>query len=313
MTSIGDLRFLKWIPPVLIAATTLIGLEIIRKVGLEPREMSADPNSLSQLPWLLSPQSRPSQLVAQTETRLAWEISVAIVTVLFGCSIGVGFWVPRSVLPNSTWKWWRNISVLGLIAAVLIVLYLSLSKSLFSNAAAEEILVRGGSAAMRRIIDLSDFLFFFIAPLFLAFAATSVLYSRELKEDAEFNYSQQLEGLKLILIVGAAMLVSGMLEVSAFYSMGQPLLDITDKGTYSGMAKSFSAICGVYFSFTLILIYVPASYILQCSISQQQRASWRQEKTLGWQEPIVRIIAIFSPILAGLPLGDWFQTLIKNH
>jgi hypothetical protein len=146
------------------------------------------------------------------------------------------------------------------------------------------------------------------ACLGLSAAAAAVLHTRipAFGEQRGRILTRGHKNLDLLLYVGAALLVSGILEVRAFYSWGEAYLSPDEGKLCLEAAGRVSPVAGGFFSFVLALIYLPASYVLDRAFEELPRPKSDIEPKDGgnWPSTFFRIAAILAPIIAGSPLND---------
>jgi len=165
-----------------------------------------------------------------------------------------------------------------------------------------------------------------IVPCIVLLAASSTLApSLEKDNDKLAHLTSQMRHLKGVLNAGSALLVGGILHMSAWLRWPAGLLlDSTEQSALSGATLSVTMFWGATFTLMLITTYGPAAGYLSSQArsfaEQAQRAGtiqdpqrWLQDNhfsiTLGDQLP--QISVILGPVLAG-PLGSFLMSHVSS-
>ncbi|WP_454061182.1 hypothetical protein [Candidatus Nitrospira salsa] len=165
-----------------------------------------------------------------------------------------------------------------------------------------------------------------IVPCIVLLAASSTLAPSSEKDGDELKHlTTQMRHLKGVLNAGSALLVGGILHMSAWLRWPAGLLlDPTEQSALSGATLSVTMFWGATFTLMLITTYGPAAGYLSSKArnfaEQAQRAGtiqdpqrWLQDNhfsiTLGDQLP--QISVILGPVLAG-PLGSFLMSHVSS-
>ena len=165
-----------------------------------------------------------------------------------------------------------------------------------------------------------------IVPCIILLAASSTLApSLELNRDTLMHLTTQMRHLKGVLNAGSALLVAGILHMSAWLRWPVGLLsDTTEQTALSGAVLAIIMFWGATFTLMLITTYGPAASYLSSQArnyaEQAHRAGtihdpqkWLHDNhfsiTLGEQLP--QISVILGPVLAG-PLGSFLMSHVSS-
>jgi len=165
-----------------------------------------------------------------------------------------------------------------------------------------------------------------IIPCIVLLAASSTLApSLERNHDHLAHLTTQMRHLKGVLNAGSAILVGGILHMSAWLHWPADLLsDPTEQSALSGAVLSVTMFWGATFTLMLITTYGPATSYLSSQArnfaEQARRAGTIQDPrqwlhdnhfsiTLGEQLP--QISVILGPVLAG-PIGSFLMSHVSS-
>lgn len=162
-----------------------------------------------------------------------------------------------------------------------------------------------------------------IVPCILLLAAASTLApSPKQTDDVLAHLTTQMRHLKGVINMGSALLVSGILHMSAWLRWPTGLLsDPLEQSALSGAVLAITMFWGTTFTLVLISTYGPAASYLseQARILAEQEETikdpqqWLQDNhfsvTLGEQLP--QISAILGPVLAG-PVGSFLMSHVST-
>ncbi len=165
-----------------------------------------------------------------------------------------------------------------------------------------------------------------IVPCIVLLAASSTLAPSPKQNQGGLAYlTKQMQYLKGVLNVGSALLVGGILHMSAWIRWPTGLLsDPVEQSALSGAVLAVTMFWGATFTLMLITTYGPAASYLSRQArklaEQAQQAGtikdpqrWLQDNhfsvTLGEQLP--QISAILGPVLAG-PIGSFLMSHVST-
>ncbi len=165
-----------------------------------------------------------------------------------------------------------------------------------------------------------------VVPCFVLLAASSTLAPSSQKAGGELTHlTTQMRHLKGVLNAGSALLVGGILQMSAWLRWPAGLLsDPTEQAALSGAVLSIIMFWGATFTLMLITTYGPAaSYLSMQARNYAEKARragtiqdperWLHDNhfsiTLGEQLP--QISVILGPVLAG-PIGSFLMSHVSS-
>ncbi len=147
--------------------------------------------------------------------------------------------------------------------------------------------------------------------LSLAAAACAILWKRDVNKLLdEADLKRRINLLRPVLYVGAAVLILGVIRLSATHGWAvsylPPNKDITT--TVSSLTSGIIGSLGTTYTLVIAGIYLPAILILRSRLNDVAPG---QTDSSGWIKLVPKVIAIIGPFLAG-PLGKLLINLANS-
>jgi hypothetical protein len=173
----------------------------------------------------------------------------------------------------------------------------------------------------KRFLALFPALAFAGAALVLVAACTTLAPATGAEGEAE-HLRRQVTRLRSVLYLGAALLVAGTVQNAAMHEIPVALTNGPQAQDLSKLARTVCAATGTFWTLLLTAVYVPCAVVLRSratelasrenpSSSPADRDDWLAKRDLNasFGQGLRNVVAMLSPLLAGLPTSALLQAL----
>ena len=273
----------------------------------------------------MSALARPDGFHAESAAavaRIAWAVTSAVfILVWVAVSAGAIGLVATPIVPGAErWRW--VVATFALLATIPI---LANQERTLSIAGLIPVLLASFDALElehgRQFMTLFPGLAFSGAAIVL-FAACTTLAEPERCDDEAEHLRRQIERLRTVLYLGAALLVTGTVQNTAMHEIPVALTADPQAADLGRIARAVCAATGTFWTLLLATVYAPCAVVLRRRAAELARranpsqgvaeqAAWlaKHDLRLSFGQGVQRVIAVLSPLLAGLPTSMLLQAL----
>ncbi len=246
----------------------------------------------------------PELYVRTLHSCATWELScfaLCLMVAIVGITAVILTWksLPE---PRRRWGWtWAGFG--GLIAVLTAKSIMGHGRG-FDGAEAVLAIVASGNTIVRSLISAFNIVVILACPFLVAGAAVALLHAPAANsvDAAKAEISKRINYLNLLLYLSAALLVAGTMEVWSFYSWPSAYLRSPESGWFVELGKTMSTTMGSFFSLVLASVYFPT--LLQLRMSRGDEVVPEDGDFSHWVRPVVNIMVILAPLLAGIPIAE---------
>jgi hypothetical protein len=288
----------------LLAALMLQMMGHVRFIGMKLTMVDAQSGLLNSVAAAV-PAVGPDLYLRELRACAAWELAcvcLCVMVVVVAIAAVLLSWksMPVDRRPGVLAAWATFWIGLLIVAAIVIHAH----GTGFDGAEAVLARVRNGQTVVRTFIDAFNVIVIVGCPIVVGATAVALLHFPSLSTPKMLAHevAVRIDRLNLLLYLGAALLVAGTLEVWSFYSWPAAYVSDAEAARFFSLAKTMSTTIGSFFSLLLASIYVPT--LLQLRIARGDRIAVEDGELSQWVRPLVNVMAILAPVLAGIPLAE---------